>query len=227
MVERQRQDSSRDLLEELEDGWMTPPPPQPAAAASTNGEAREPASSEPDVDSLNAGWLDDLFPEDEDEDEDETDEEPEPSLPDERLDPEAYAAARKAREERAAKRKEKKRAKLEAKRARQKARAAAMRQKQKTKKSRSASKTQESGARRDRRDRAAAVDRAPSAASTQVNGAATEDEETDTLAAASADKPRASYAPPRRPSTLASIRLLAIVLGVMLALAAVVATIAK
>ena len=121
--QRTRQDSSRDLLEELEDGWASAPSSKGAAAQVA-------ADSAPDVNDLDEGWLDQLFPE---EDEDEEEEEPEPELPDERADPVAFAAAKKAREERQAARKEKKRQKLEAKRARQRSKAAAMRQKQKGK----------------------------------------------------------------------------------------------
>ena len=153
MVERSRQDSTRNLLEELEDGWATPSSSRmpvaeatktaaPATPIAEEDDGRLPAPSTPDVDALDEGWLDDLFPgeggENDDED-DEDDDEPEPALPDERLDPEAFALAKKAREERAALKKEKKRAKAETKRARQKARAAAIRQKQKSKKARPAS----------------------------------------------------------------------------------------
>ena len=55
-------------------------------------------SDEADLKAVDDGWLDELFPEEEEPDEPE---EEEPPLPDERLDPEAYAAAKKAREERA------------------------------------------------------------------------------------------------------------------------------
>lgn len=89
-------------------------------------------TSTPDLAAVDEGWLDDLFPEGDDADDEEPEEE-EPELPDERLDPEAYAAAKKARDERAAARREKKKAKLEAKRARQRARAAEARAKQKGK----------------------------------------------------------------------------------------------
>src|SRR5262249_43142439 len=123
MVERSRIDSSRDLLEELEDGWGTPPPPPTSHAGTTehanaHGEIAEDEGPSPDLDKLDEGWLDDLFPGDEkDDEEDEEDDEPEPELPDAQLDPEAYARAKKEREERAAKKKEKRRAKAEAKRA--------------------------------------------------------------------------------------------------------------
>src|SRR4051812_44113534 len=110
MVERSR-DSSRDLLEELEDGWGTPRPAGAQATATaataaqpamrTDARADDvPASSEsgPDLAALDEGWLDDLFPGEEDEKDDEDEDEPEPELPDERLDPEAYAIAKEARE---------------------------------------------------------------------------------------------------------------------------------
>src|SRR6185437_14404725 len=116
--------SSRDLLEELEDGWAGAPPARPAAA----GAIPEEESSTPNVAELDEGWLDQLFPEEEDDDEEA--DEPEPELPDERLDPVAFAAAKKAQGERQIAKKEKKRQKLEAKRARQREKAVAMRQKQ-------------------------------------------------------------------------------------------------
>src|SRR5690348_4873533 len=111
MVERQPRDSSRDLLEELEDGWATPPAP---GASSVKAESARPSEEtresdkdkdhddKDDVDALDEGWLDEFFPENDDDEDDEPEEE-EPELPDERLDPQAFALAKKAREERAAK----------------------------------------------------------------------------------------------------------------------------
>jgi hypothetical protein len=86
---------------------------------------------DPSVDALDSGWGDD----------DEEEEEEEPELPDERLDPVAYAAAKEAQAERMKARRERRRAKLEAKKARQKARvdAAKVKQKSKSKKARPAS----------------------------------------------------------------------------------------
>jgi len=250
-TERNRLDSSRDLLEELEDGWATPPPPnaklraddpaddKPEGAASNV--VAEP--SDPNVDELDEGWLDDLFPGEEEEEDDDDDDEPEPELPDERLDPVAFAEAKKARDERAAKKKEKKRAKLEAKRQRQRARAAAMRQKQKSKKGRAAGPAS-------RKNPQAAPASATSRSEEKKKRAKAHNEEIpDSIAATSQDidaseqdddiaeeRPKASKStkatstraasavPPR---TMASIKLLAIVLAILLALAAAVAAIVK
>jgi hypothetical protein len=77
--------------------------------------------SDPNLDALDSSWDDD------------EEEEPEPELPDERLDPVAYAAAKLAREERAQARRERRRAKEAAKKARQKARALEAKRKQKGK----------------------------------------------------------------------------------------------
>jgi cobalamin biosynthesis Mg chelatase CobN len=109
-----KKDESSPDLDALEGGW----------------DESDRTSDEPDLSKLDEGWLDELFPE---EDEPDEEEDEEPPLPDERLDPEAYAAAQKAREERAVARQKKKKAKLEAKRARQRARAAEAKQKQKQK----------------------------------------------------------------------------------------------
>ncbi len=131
----QKGESTRNLLAQLEGGWdaeeRDPKPP------ATDAEAA-PVSA-PSLDELDARWGDDLFADDDEEEEEEEEiEEEEPPLPDERLDPVAFAAAKKAREERAAQRKEKRKQKLDAKRARKKARvdANAQKQKKKTKKSR-------------------------------------------------------------------------------------------
>ncbi len=266
MVERQPRDSSRDLLEELEEGWGTPPPPQAfvdqarAQNATNAAEMRKkpapaaaypsPSPSNPDVDSLDEGWLDDLFPgEAGEEDEDDEPEESEPELPDEGLDPEAFALAKRAREERALKRKERKKAKLEAKRERQRARAAAVRQKQKGKKSRPANARPEPsrGARGTRARGELDEGRSPSnaksrglasrrsnapvgAASTAIPSTDPTDDAIDLAAVGiPASKPRTKSrpAPANRASTIASIKLLAIVLAILLALAALVAALAK
>jgi hypothetical protein len=215
---RPRQDSSRDLLEELEDGWATPPAPTAPAAAPRA--AARPAPDE-DLEALDEGWLDDLFPGEEDEaDEEEEADEPEAELPDERLDPAAFAAAKKARDERAALKKERKRAKAEAKRARQKARAAAIRQKQKTKKSRAgAARSPESGRVLPSDVSVAAT---PDGAADAANADAAEN-----VVAEPKGRGARSAAPVRRASTMASIKLLAIVLAVLLALAAFAAAIIK
>lgn len=217
--QRPRNDSSRDLLEELEDGWGAAPSSKgiPSAAAMRDD------SSAPDVNDLDEGWLDNLFPEEDDEDEEE--EESEPELPDERLDPVAYAAAKKALAERQAAKKEKKKQKLEAKRARQRAKAAAMRQKQKGKSKRKApppaAKPEKKKSKAPRPPVREAGDDAPESAD-DIEAAAE---------AAIGKKPRAkasASAPIKAaPNTMQSIKLLAIVLAVLLALAGVIAMIAK
>ena len=80
MADRPRQVSSRDLLEELEDGWANTPSTSAVVAAP----APESPASAPNVNELDEGWLDQLFPEDGDDEEDDEDEEEE-ELPDERL----------------------------------------------------------------------------------------------------------------------------------------------
>ncbi len=240
MIERQPRDSSRDLLEELEDGWATAPPPQTELKPKpTVAEAQAPEAdgSSPDVDSLDEGWLDDLFPGDGDgdgdgdENDEDEDEESEPELPDERLDPEAFALAKKAREERAAKKKERRKAKLEAKRARQKARAAAVRQKQKGKKARPASVRATEAAPKSE----VAPKRAKSPANARRPAETETDDSPDELVPAGLSAPKArprsgapnAVAATKRASTIASIKLLAIVLGIMLALAALAAALLK
>jgi hypothetical protein len=225
MIERSR-DSSRDLLEELEDGWATPhapgvaPPAKIAATMESDaGETEEDlellaGGNEADLAKLDEGWLDDLFP-GEDEDDADEDEEPEPELPDERLDPEAYALAKQAREERSARRKDRKKAKAEAKRARQKARLAAVRQKKKSKKARPAGRRDEP---------------APKKGAAPSSGAVRVERPAGDATRASGPLPRApERGAPARParSTMASVKLLAIVLATLLALAAAIAAIAK
>jgi hypothetical protein len=105
-------DSTRDLLASVDESWGTPPPLAPI--------------SSPDIASLDAGWADD-----------EADDVVEEPLPDEHLDPVAYAKAKREREQRAAARREKRRMKSTAKREKQRARDAAAREKQKAKKPRS------------------------------------------------------------------------------------------
>jgi colicin import membrane protein len=122
-------------LAAIEEAWDSPRPPAAQvdterkleldAAADRLIESLAPASG-PDVDDLDSGWG-------EEDEEEEEEEEVEPELPDERLDPVAYAAAKKARDERIEARKQRRRVKIEAKKARRKARADAARGKQKAK----------------------------------------------------------------------------------------------
>lgn len=248
MVERSRHDSSRDLLEELEDGWAASPPPAvarpvagvprpstaplpaPAVAspavttALAEDEEEDERGSAPDLAALDEGWLDDLFPAEDDGDDEEEDEGEEPELPDEQLDPEAFALAKKARDERAAKKREKKRAKAEAKRARQKARAAAMRQKQKSKKGRPPTPP-----RRDElKKRAEPTSRSLKPTSDDEAGSDAEAERDLAPAALPVSRPKKTSSTTRRaPSRMASVKLLAIVLATLLALAAAVAAILR
>lgn len=146
-------DSSRNLLAEIEGDWETAKPspvvakpakaPLPSeqelhaeldAAADRLVESLDPPPvSARNLDDLDSGWGDDGEDEEESDDEEEDDEANEPALPDERLDPVAYAAAKKARDERIEARREKRRLKLEAKKARRRARADAQKSKQKGK----------------------------------------------------------------------------------------------
>ncbi len=216
MTERSRQDSSRDLLEELEDGWGTPRPPPELApsvekAAAAHAAIAEDDATSPDLAALDDGWLDEFFPEADEPDEPD---EPEPELPDERLDPEAYALAQKARDERAAKKKDRKRAKLDAKRTRQKARAAASRQNQKQK----SKKARPAPARRDEPSSKELA--APSSGSLP-----TVDPKEDAAERAVASPKRGPA--PAKPSTAASVKLVAIVLVTLLAIAGAVAALSK
>ncbi len=99
---RPRQDSSRDLLEELEDGWATPTAPgvrrsdpkvsaapshgdeatsEVAGDASEETEAEAAPTSSPNLDRLDEGWLDELFDEDEDDEDDDDDDSDADSTP--------------------------------------------------------------------------------------------------------------------------------------------------
>lgn len=219
MIERNRQDSTRDLLEELEDGWATQNPPRVEARAEEEAEsvsAEERTPSDPDLAAVDDGWLDEFFGDDKDEEEDEDDEpeESEPELPDERLDPEAFARAKAERAERSAKKKEKKKAKAEAKRARQKARALAMRQKQKGKKARPATPPRReppSGSKR-------AIAKAQPGPKTP-RAATKADREVEPLSTSAAEI--------RKPNTMASVRTLVIALVVLIAIGIAVLSLIK
>jgi hypothetical protein len=149
MSELKQPESTRTLLAEIEGDWDAPKSgatkasaPTPAelhaeldAAADRLVESLEPPASTRDLTALDSGWgdTDENDDEDEAEGDDADDEANEPALPDEQLDPVAYAAAKKARDERIEARRERRRAKNEAKKARRKARAEAQRSKQKPK----------------------------------------------------------------------------------------------
>jgi len=104
----------------------------PIDQAGSGSETEEPVHSlsqvpadAPSLQAVDSGW--------DDEEEEEEEDEPEPELPDERLDPVAYAAAKAAQAERIEARRERKRAKDAAKKARRKARAEEIKSKQKGK----------------------------------------------------------------------------------------------
>jgi hypothetical protein len=99
-------------VEELDAGWKTAKPPLVMTPPV------------PSVEELDGGW---------DDEEEEEPEEPEAALPDQRLEPERYAEALQAREERARARAERKARKAREKKERRRARADAASAKQKTK----------------------------------------------------------------------------------------------
>ena len=206
-----QQESSKNLLNELEDGWDAPP----------SSEGDEVSTRELDAlaKEIDSGWLDELFP-DEEEEEEEEEEEPEPELPDERLDPVAYAAAKKARDERAARRKERKKAKAEAKRAKRKARAEAI-QKARKQKARKAKPPQAKPAAPPQRPRREAKEKT----GTEIQ----DDDETDaTEDAPVALKTKSKVKSPTVDKrTISSIKLLAIVLLVLVGAAALAAALMK
>lgn len=109
-------ESTRNLLAAVDGSWEE-----------GDGDAPEPTArvSTPDLAEVDSAW--------EDDDEADDPEEPEEPLPDERLDPVAYAAAKKARAEREDARRERRKARADAKRQKQRSRADLARQKQKGK----------------------------------------------------------------------------------------------
>ena len=148
-MDEAKREARRKLLAEIESSWDSPKPgavtaspvqpPTPEMQAALDAAADRlvesldpPPISVPGMAELDSGW------EEDDDEEDDDDEAPEPELPDERLDPVAYAAAKKARDERIEARRERKRVKAEAKKLRRRARAetAKVKQKGKTKKAR-------------------------------------------------------------------------------------------
>ena len=149
-MDEEKREARRKMLAELERAWDdTPRPPAETdvtaqsvkpptaemqaaldAAADRLVESLDPPPvSVPGMDDLDSGW----GAEEEEDDEEEQQPESEPELPDETLDPVAYAAAKKAREGRASALRERRRVKAEAKKARRKARLDAQKSKQKAK----------------------------------------------------------------------------------------------
>jgi hypothetical protein len=210
-MDEAKREARRKLLAEIEGSWDSPKPgavtaepvqPPTAemqavldAAADRLVESLDPPPiSVPSLDELDSGW--------EEEDEEDEEEEPEPELPDEKLDPVAYAAAKKARDERMDARRERKRLKAEAKKARRRARAEAakLKQKGKTKKARSpavaqAAKVAKATA---RAEAVAKSRRAKAAAGEEDDEIATDAADDDVEAAAVPSRGRAK-APPSRP----------------------------
>ena len=154
-MDEEKREARRKMLAELERAWDdTPRPPGASEAADVTAQSVKPPTAEmraaldaaadrlvesldpppvsvPSMDDLDSGW----GAEQEEEDDDDEEEQPasEPELPDEKLDPVAYAEAKKAREDRASALRERKRMKAEAKKARRKARLGAQKGKQKAK----------------------------------------------------------------------------------------------
>lgn len=142
-------ESTRSLLAQIEGEWEAPrsgtakagsastSPPTPAeldAAAERLIESLVPPPvSVRNVEELDSGWGDTDDDTGDTDDADDADDANEPALPDERLDPVAYAEAKKARDERVEARRERRRARVEAKKARRKTRVDAQKSKQKGK----------------------------------------------------------------------------------------------
>jgi hypothetical protein len=219
----------RKLLAEIEGSWKSPisgevwpgpvtaQPVQPptaemqsaldAAADRLVESLYPPPVTVPSLDELDSGWdgEDEQDEQDEQEEEEEQEEGPEPDLPDERLDPVAHAAAKKARDERIEARRERKRTKAEAKKARRRARAEAakLKQKGKTKKARPPAVAQAvKVAKAKSRGEVLEKSRRAKPVSDSANESETETEEVATGLAV----PRRAKAPPSRPTGSRSMR---------------------
>lgn len=228
----EKDDSSRNLLDKIEGDWDSPRPPRAAAtavpasvqAALDAAAARlvdsldPPPVSVPTMEDLDSGWDED------DEDDEEEEDETEPELPDERLDPVAYAEAKKARDERVEARRQKRRAKADAKKARRKARLEAQRSKQKgkQKKARPAPPTRPSKEERTRTRKAAA---AAARAKSDENGDTdtdTDADDEDELQPSSFPSRAKAKLPPSKPMTGANKPMLSKTNQWMLAVAVVI-----
>jgi hypothetical protein len=236
MVE-EKNESTRNLLEQIEGAWDAP-----GATTPSPGEARKVASPEiqaaldaaadrlvqsldpapvsvPTMDELDSGWGE------EDDDDDEEDD-VEPELPDERLDPVAYAAAKLLRDERIEARRERRRARAETKKARRKARLDAQKQKQKQKGKQKKARAPHADARAK-----AKADAKASARSARKAAEPEAEDEHDGDAPASAPRARAK-APPSRPMKKSGLSktnqwMLAIAIGVFLAAAIFAAVVTR
>ncbi len=243
-MDEDKRDARRRLLAELEGSSgagaaVQPPSPEMQAALDAAADRLvesldPPPISVPSMDELDSGWGQE---EDEEEDEEEEDEEDEPALPDERLDPVAYAAAKKAGEERTEARRERKRVKADAKKARRKARIEATKSKQKgkTKKARPpavalAAKVAKARA---RAEALAKSRRAKSTSADGTDGDATDAEDDEALEAAGVPMSTRAKAPPSRPMAKKSMLsgtntwMLAIALVVFIAAAIFAAVITR
>jgi hypothetical protein len=138
MGERRTNDSTRDLLEEVDSGWFSAPPPRtdtPLPAPVFEPSLSELSPSVPDVAELDAGWAEDPTPHELQSAREER-AKPDRARPSKRLDTEAFARSKREQEERAAQKRERKRSKAADKRARHAARAEATQSKQKAKRAR-------------------------------------------------------------------------------------------
>jgi hypothetical protein len=186
MASAEKDESSRNLLDQIEGDWDSPRPPRAAAtpevqAALDAAAARlvdsldPPPVSVPTMDELDSGW----GQEDDEDDDEEEDEDDEPELPDERLDPVAYALAKKAREESIEARRVRRRAKDAAKKARRKARLDAQRSKQKGKQKKARPAPQPARPSKEERNRARKAATAQARARGADDDDASADESTD------------------------------------------------
>ena len=198
----EKDESSRNLLDQIEGDWDSPRPPRAAAtpevqaaldaaAARLVDSLEPPPVSVPTMDELDSGWGE------EDEDEEEEDDE-EPELPDERLDPLAYAVAKKARDERVEARRVRRRAKAEAKKARRKARIEAQRSKQKGKQKKARPAPQPARPSKEERNRA----RKAAAAQARARGADDDDDDASTDEGTDDDELQPSSLPARAKAKL-------------------------
>ena len=207
----QKDDSSRNLLDKIEGEWDSPSPPRAAAspeiqAALDAAAARlvdsldPPPVSVPTMDELDSGWGE----EDDDDDDEDEEEEIEPELPDERLDPVAYAVAKKARDERVEARRQKRRAKAEAKKARRKARLDAQRSKQKGKQKKARPPAKPARPSKEERNRA----RKAAAAAARGNATDADGEDAETVDDEDEDELQPSSLPSRAKAKLPPSKLM-------------------
>jgi hypothetical protein len=144
MGERRTNDSTRDLLEEVDSGWFSAPPPRPDTplpAPVFDPSLSELSPSAPNVAELDAGWAEDLALEKAPAERVQHVGRVEGTNPvrartSKRLAADAFARSKQGHEERAAQKRDRKRSKAAEKRARQVARTEATQSKQKAKRAR-------------------------------------------------------------------------------------------